>query len=336
MDEAGGDSGGAGGGGAGTLLADGANASGGDTASGGAGDGASGGGTDGGGQTGGGSASPFGLNVFKDGDVTDEFVAAAGDEYKGVVDLAKKYASAENPTAEFIKGLHNLQYMAKSKGELAPLPEDAPESVKQEWDAKMRDVLGVPATAGDYQLKLPEGVEEGSLDTEYLTNLKEVAHANRIPQSAFDAFAPLLMQREVQIAEGIEQERQQQLDAGRQALTKEYGDETPQVLAQAAAVAMQLDPDIDVNSEEALRHPFTIKALHKIAELTGDDKGLRSGMGTLGGQGQTDFRQQSLAIVNDPSNPWHKAYHDVDHVDHAKAVAEKQRLSKLALRAGQT
>ena len=315
---------GAGSGSAGNLMGGGSGSSAsGDAGSQGAGNQGSG---DAGNQEGSSSGGSFKLNIYDDdGKVDPAFMDSLGDENKGVGKIFSKYTNTEDA----IKGIANLAFMAK-KGEIAPLPDDAPESAKQAQDEMLRKALGTPETAGDYQFKLPEGMEESGLDKELVGQLKAYAHENRMSRDTAQGLFDMALQREAAIHQSYEGNDQALIQKGHEALTKEYGADLPKKIEAAKRGVMLADPDIDVNTDPAFNHPTTVKLAIALAERTSDDSMPSGGQG--GAASGMNFREQSRDIAQNPNNQWYKAYHDQSDPRHDAAVAEKTRLSKLAVK----
>lgn len=316
-DEAG-DGGDGGAGDGGNILA---GANGGDNA----GDGGSGGDAAAQAAAAGGNAEPFAMNIYdEEGNVSEAFKASVPEEHKGFLKHVSKYKTTE----DYIKGTSNLLYMAK-RGEIAPVPEDAPEGVKAEYAAKVKSLLGIPGTADAY--RLPDGIDEANVDKEFVAQLQQFSHEHNVTPEAFQKFAPILMEREAAIHATYQQAEDTAVQEGRAALAKEYGDETQKNFQLATNAAIKVDPTIDVANDPAFNHATTVRLAVALAKATGDDAGLQNPSSAAGANGMT-AAEQSADIIKNPNNPQHAAYHDPKHANHKAAVAEQQRLSKLATR----
>ncbi len=282
------------------------------------------------GGEGGGQPTDFRLNIYDDeGNLSEDFKKSLPEEQKGLIKHFGKYKN----TADAMKGLHHMSLRAM-KAEVQPLDPNATDEQKVEFNGMVRTALGIPETAADYQLQLPEGVKEENLDKEFVDSLKQFAHENNVTPDAFNKFAPILMQREAAIHQSYAEKDAATVEGGISALDKLWGaDAVANKQAAVNAVAL-VDPDIDPATDPAFMHPTTVRLAHKLAEVTGDDR-RPNPTGGGAGAGAGNFREQSLAIVNDKNNPWYDAYHDSKHPNHDAAVKEKQRLSKLAHKAGQ-
>lgn len=279
-----------------------------------------------------GEPTAFRLNVYNDeGELSEDFVKSLSDEHKGLAKHFGKY-KGENATSEAIKGLFHMSKRAQ-QAELQPLGPNATEDERKEHDAMVKTALGIPETPGDYQLNLPEGMDKDSVDKEFVNSLKEFAHSANVTQSDFDAFTPILLNREAAIHKSYADADAKLVRDGVEALGKEWGDNKEANFAMAVKGAQRVDPSIDPGKDPAFKHATTVRLAHKVAELTADDSRPGGGGGSAGSGG--NYREQSRAIAQDPNNQWYKAYHDAKHPDHTAAVAEKSRLSKLAHQSGQ-
>lgn len=306
--------------GAGTNLMGGAAASG-DT--GGQGDGSGGAAAAASAAAGGSSSSDsFKLGVYDaDGNVDPAFLAGLSDDEKGVGKFFAKYKDDANA----IKGIANLQFLAK-RGEIAPLPDDAPEAAKVAQDEMLRKALGTPAVAGDYQFKLPEGMKEDGLDKEFVDGFKEFAHANRMSPATAQGLFDMALHREAAIHAEYGQKDAQLIQEGHKVLAKEYGTDLPKKIESARFGAMLADPSIDVNTDPAFSYPTTVKLAIALAERTADDSMPSGGQGA-GSFGMNKL-EQSRDIVNNPNNPHHAAYHGPHGKEKDAAMKLKSALSQ--------
>jgi hypothetical protein len=276
---------------------------------------------------GGGDPPAFSMGMYDgDGNLTEAFSNSVHEDYKGVVKHAAKYKSE----ADFIKGTSSLLTMAK-RGEVGPLADDAPEHVKAEHLNMIRKATGVPDTAADYAIALPEGFDESTLDKEVMDGFKKAAHDNNMTPAAANEMFAMAMAREAAIHQSYQDKDAVDLVEGGQVLAKLWGDDAPRNIAKATAAIKLVDADLDM-SDPAFKHPTAVRLAHKLAELTGDDSGVNAGSQ---GQGGNNFREQSKDIVGNVNNPWHAAYHNAQDPKHDAAVKEKTRLTKLALQHGQ-
>jgi hypothetical protein len=97
-------------------------------------------------------------------------------------------------------------------------------------------------------------------------------------------------------------------------------------LAMRGARTAGLDPMTDPIFKTASGIKLALKLAENVAEdqlISGDNDQ------TMGG----NDRAKALSIVNDESNPLHKAYHNTDDPRHDEAVAAKQGFDKRYLAA---
>jgi len=86
----------------------------------------------------------------------------AGDDNSGIRNLMLKFKDSDNPMGELSKSITNLNYLAKSgnKDHLLHLPEDAPQSLKDEVADMRRQISGAPEDAAGYGLERPTDLPE--------------------------------------------------------------------------------------------------------------------------------------------------------------------------------
>lgn len=95
----------------------------------------------------------------EDGNIHAGIAEHLGDDQKSVRAMFDKYKGADNPTAEFLKGVGNLQYHMGQKGFERPA-DDAPEDVKADFQSRIRALNKTPDSAEGYGFKRPEGLDE--------------------------------------------------------------------------------------------------------------------------------------------------------------------------------
>jgi hypothetical protein len=104
----------------------------------------------------------------------------------------KSWIQAQKDGMGLEKGLRHLQKLASSKGIERPA-EDAPEEQRQAFDAKLRDLMGVPKTPDAYEFQLPEGL---ALPDEVKGNIAKFAHERGIPPKVVEDFLPFQVELE--------------------------------------------------------------------------------------------------------------------------------------------
>jgi len=107
------------------------------------------------------NATPAPFSLYGEDGLNDGLnaIIGEGDDYKGARAFFKKYAGAEDPTKESMRGLENLTYLASQKGFERPA-DDAPDNVKEAYVKKIKEVMRTPQTAEEYGFKRPEDLDE--------------------------------------------------------------------------------------------------------------------------------------------------------------------------------
>lgn len=271
---------------------------------------------------------PF--SIYDDGKVSDKFLSTLSEEDKGLRKFFEKYAGSDDPEKNMLQGIKNLQYLAGQKA-LEPLPDDAPDSVKEERRQLMAKLNSAPDTAEGYGLdKAPEGLPEGyEWPTETAKKYAEVFHKHGAsPELVRD-----LMALEGEVAtqkfnesnlaqeEAIQTRKKEEMGK----LTTEFGDETDKVLQDAVRGGLTLGME-QAEVESILTTAASVKAFAKVVSLVSEDK-LVTQEGQQGTGGMT-YRDQAMDILNNPSNPLHKAYHDASDPQHDRAVRTRSELNR--------
>jgi len=112
-------------------------------------------------------------------------------ENKAAGAFFSKYAGAADPNAEVMKGIENLSYMASQKAREKPA-DDAPDSVKEEWQTFIKGINGTPDAAEAYGFnERPEGLDESiPYDLEVAGKYADVLHKhNASPELAKELLA---------------------------------------------------------------------------------------------------------------------------------------------------
>ena len=266
---------------------------------------------------------PF--SIYEDGKVSEKFLQTLSDEDKGLAKFFGKYAGAKDPEKAMLQGVKNLQYLAGQKA-LEPLPDDAPDSVKDERRQLMAKLNGVPETPEGYGIKKPETLPDGV----YWPEESVGAYAGIFHKhNASPELVKEILELHTKTLEGAEVQIEQQITAQRTEemgkLKTEFGDRTNQVLTKAMRGAMTLG--LTEDEAKALgTSAASIKALAKVVDLVSEDRlAVDAGAGSnVGGS----YREKALDIVTNPNNPLHKAYHDTGHPKHEEAVAQRSELNR--------
>jgi len=187
-----------------------------------------------------------------------------GDELKGARFFLKKYEGADDPNAEVLKGLNNLQYIASQKAYIRP-PDDAPDNVKEEFGKQMKLLNQTPESAEGYKYNVrPEGLaEEVPWNQEEANQYSEVLHKH----NASPALAAELMELYKGGLEGIPavvaQEEATHREAQIDILRNEHGVNAEKVIQEATNAASLLG----VSPEETSRIAMTAAGVNFLANL---------------------------------------------------------------------
>lgn len=279
-------------------------------------------GGDGGGQGGGGgdSAPPPAFDWAGTlGERHAEFaptLSAKG--WKGPADLLSAYASLEKDSAGRVS-----------------IPG---EGATDEERAAFYAALGRPATAQEYGLAKPEGMPDAEWDGERMNRFGDAAHMLGLSAAQAKGIIDWLAKDTNDQLAAFEAELPRRQEAHqakvREGLQKVFGAEAPAALERAKrAYATYVTDDaakaaIDMLSEKA-GEVEVIKMFAAIGRDIGESR--MKGGGGGGGLGNLppDAAKAQLATLNaDPK--WVEALYSADHADHAKVVAERQRLFEMA------
>lgn len=166
-----------------------------------------------------------------------------------------------------VASLRETERSLRERGAALTVPgKDAtPEAIKA-----YREALGVPEDVKGYEVKLPEGLEgRYALDDNVLDPLREVAHANNVPASAFDALAGKFMEAmaESEVAEVSAN------NGARDAKLKEWGTDVTARKEEFKRGAKALG--LDVAAIQKMQAGFgvgeTMDLLARVGSMTGED-----------------------------------------------------------------
>jgi hypothetical protein len=304
------------GGGGGTLLS-------GDA--GGAGDGGDAGASDGAGDAGSsGEPSYSMLNVFKDGQILPEAAKQFGED-KGLHSFFGKYAKAEDPNKAVLDGIKNLQYLAGTKG-LEPLPDDAPDSVKEERAEIMRKANGVPATPADYGIVKPDDMPDEQWNGEYVNDMVSVLHKYNAPPAMVNELFEMDGQHAAKLGAETEAAQAAAMKAESAKLTEAFGSEIQEKTDHAKRMARTLG--LDPATDPMFNSANVVKAFAQMFTMVSEDR-IVSGDG--GNNLGSSDREKAKDIIFNKANPLNAAYHDPDDPRHKQAVDQVTAFNKRAV-----
>lgn len=269
--------------------------------------------------------------------MTEHFFKGLYDE-TGKIDKTKfellpEHLKQYRPTLEkyddipgLIGGLGNLASLAGKKG-LQPLPEGADEKAKEAFNSTLKGVLKIPDDPKAYGIQRPETLSENLWDQEYGDKVAEFFQANNIPVDVAQALVALDSEHAATIEQQAQEAQSTFLEEQKTKLNNEFGAEFDRKMALAKQTALKLGLDPD-GAEYANQADYII-ALTRVAAMIGE-QGLIDD-GSSGGKGLS-YRDQALAIIQDPSNPKYEAYHTPNHPQHKSTVDEVTEMNRLAAR----
>jgi hypothetical protein len=261
--------------------------------------------------------------IGSDGKINPAAYDRLPDRLKPFADTFKKYGSVE----DLLNGFGHSTTLNGKKGLMA-LPKDAPDNVKAEFNARLREILQIPEKPEGYGIAKPADLAPELWDANYVEGVQGIFHKYNVPPEAAKALieygAGYGQKAYAEAQAGIAK----QLDLGRQELQKAWGSDMPKKLAQAERVARTLG--LNPNDESLFRNPSMVQAMAKVHDLISEDK-LVQGNLSAAATGTT-ARQQAKDVVQNTANPLHKAYHDQNHPQHEQALAKVQELNQLAAR----
>ncbi len=241
------------------------------------------------------------------------------DSLKKHADTFKRYKTMD----ELLHGFSNRITLSGKKGDLTAYErpgEDAPDAVKAEHSTFMKAANNVPETKEGYGLVKPDDVTDEQWAAGGVEQYLEVAHKNNLsPEVVKELFD---IQQSFQSKAG--EDMQSAIDTARSAEVSKFNEEHKSQAGEVRAKAERVLNRFGM-SDDALSSAANVNGLHKIAIALGEDN-LPSHVSDPSGA-ITD-RQRAIKIVNDPTDPLHKPYHDANHPQHDDAVAFRSELNR--------
>ena len=233
---------------------------------------------------GGGEASAPAFTIYeKDGTLNKAFLEAFPEESRAAF---SKVASRWKDAANLAKGMENLNWAASQKGFERP-PEDAPQNVKDAFNARMRTLRGVPETPDGYELKAPAELPSGtSWDDATAKDFAAFAHKEGFGKEEVQKLTEYQMSLESKRMEAY----MKQQDA---ALTEAFGTKRAEALKNASAAASALG--VDVNDPSIGNNASVIKLLAKVHEKLGESSFVAAN-GPADGGGSVNLQAKALEL----------------------------------------
>ena len=256
-----------------------------------------------------------------DGKINATKFDALPEHLKPHKDLFSRYQTVE----ALMGGLANMSNLAGKKA-LAPLPENASPEAKAERSKLLAQINNVPEKPEGYGFKRPENVPESQWNQGYVDGIAGILHKHGISPTAAKELMDFDLAQAGQINAGskVAQEKAQAeyVTAQNKALDEAFGAERAKHidLAVRAIKTAGLDPnDAMFGDAKAVMLAAKFGAMISEDRLISGETSANAGM---------DDRAKALDIVNNPSNPMYKAYHEADHPQHSQAVEAKSRLNQ--------
>jgi len=242
------------------------------------------------------------------------------------------WAGAGSKLGEKIKSMsalvkvHETLERLNSTGSKVALPSE--HASDEEW-AHFYSRLGRPENAEGYEIALPEDMEKaGVLTKESLGQFREVAHKAGLTPKQASAIADYYFKEAQEGLAGVAQSQEQEMAAVVADLEKDFGPKgSPKwkreiALAEHGARALGIDNETLQKTPSLANNPVFIRAMRKVAAMTGEPKA--AGVGSEGGIG-AGAGSRLQQILKDPRHP----YHIAEHPAHKNAIAEVQELFRM-------
>ena len=265
--------------------------------------------------------------IAHDGALNKDRLENLPEELKPFKETLERYDTLD----AMLRGFHNSRQLNGAKG-LEPLPPGASEDAVQERAELMAKLNNAPSEPAGYKFEKPDGYPEDlAWNQEGVDRYAEILHKhNASPELAAELFQAQMEDAGQSVAD-MHAELHRNAAEGKQALTdlvKAEGLSYEDVIQEARRGLDLLGWEgFDANNP-VMNNPHVIRLLSEHAKALGEDNSSLPGDSSDNG----DFRQQARDIVFNTDNPLHAAYHNEEHVNHDAAVAEKQRLDRLARR----
>jgi hypothetical protein len=187
----------------------------------------------------------------------------------GLPDTLKKFTSPE----AFAKSYVALERMNGNQNKIAvPGPDATPEERNAFYEK-----LGRPATPKDYGITKPEKLgdkplPEGLWDQTRADGFTKLAHELGLSKEQAAKLAAFDLENGAQTFTKLTEMQQQAQAAAEKALKAEFGASYPEKMALAKKGALQAGGEALANHPALGNDPVFIKAMVKVAEMTGEDR----------------------------------------------------------------
>lgn len=226
--------------------------------------------------------------------------AGLPDDLKASAAALAKYP---NPL-ELMRGHANASKLIgqKSAPLKAPAPDAKPEEVER-FNAQIRDVLGVPAKAEDYNIAKPDKLPDGLTWNEAeVGEFAKLAHSLNITPAAAQKLVEFDAQRMAKLHQSGEAKLDEFVKSQEAELRKDWGAEFEANLGLASKAAQVVG--FDINDNELANNAKFVKAMLTVSRLISPDKLVGSDKSAS----IMDGAAQAEDIRRNANNPWHAAF----------------------------
>lgn len=271
-----------------------------------------------------GSGSPVVTKAWREGWISndgklDKSAYERHERFKDHKDMLGKYETDE----ALIDALIHSQSLNGKKG-LLPLGPNASDADKQAFNARMREINGVPEKPDGYGWKRPDNIKEEYWDQGRADAVQAILHKHNISPTAAKELleqdlkygSERLAKAEADVAAKMEAKFQADLAE----LQKAFGPNFQTEMNNSRRVAQSLG--IDIN-DPAVQSPKVIKAFAEVFRMTEESRWV-NGAADVNHAG--NFEQQASDIIHNKANALHAAYHDANHPQHQMAIQKAQEL----------
>lgn len=225
-----------------------------------------------------------------------------------------------NTLPDILKTYAHANTLVGKKG-LMPLRPDAGDAEKAEFNARIREVLGVPDDIKEYGIKRPDDIPAEYWNDEYANKMLAAIHKNNIPPAAAKELVKINEEFTRSELMRLAAEREKAEDARiaevNKEVAKEWGNDVVGKLSEAQRGAKFLG--VDENSE-AFKYnagglAFACQRAYehiKEARLMADE--------TSGADTGRSAEDELRAMTTDPANKYYKPLMDENHPGHREAA----------------
>lgn len=231
-----------------------------------------------------------------------------------------------NDIETFVDSYAHLETLVGKKG-LMPLRPDASDGEKQEFNTRIREVLGVPDDIKEYGIKRPDDMPEQYWNQAYADKMLETIHKNNIPPAAARELVKVneefTRNELMRLASEQEKAEDARIADVNKAAAKEWGNDVQAKLADARRGAKFLG--IDPDGELFANNPDVAFAMQRAAEYIKESRMVADE--TSGADTGKSAEDELRAMTTDPANKYYKALMDDGHPGHREAARIQELLA---------